>query len=77
MTERQMAESEWLRGQVALAAGLSDADRVRILKDLLRTAAAIEKTKTPDQIERERCIRFELETAPGRARYLAWIDRLG
>ena len=77
MTGRNRTESEWLRGQVALAAGLTDADRVRILKDLLRTAEAIEKTKTPDQIERERRVRFELETAPGRARYLAWVDRLG
>lgn len=77
MADRNEAESEWLRGQVALAAGLTDADRVRILRDLLRTAEAIEKTKGPDQLERERRVRFELETSPGRARYLAWVDRLG
>jgi hypothetical protein len=46
MTERERQEREGLAAEVAFAAGLSDADRVRVLRDLLRTADAIRKSKS-------------------------------
>src|SRR5438105_3272883 len=36
MTERERREREWLEGEVKLSASLTDADRIRILRDLLR-----------------------------------------
>jgi len=77
MTERERREKEWLEGEVATASGLSDADRIRILRDLLRTVDSIRRTKTPEQLAREEEVRRVLEEAPGRAHYLALVERLG
>jgi hypothetical protein len=77
MTEPERREKEWLEGEVAIAAGLTDKDRIRILRDLLRTADSIRRTKTPGQLAREEEVRRVLEEAPGRARYLALVERLG
>ena len=63
-----------LENDVALAAALTDADRIRIFRDLLRTAEAIQRTKTSEQLLREEEVRRELDEAPGRQRYLQWID---
>jgi hypothetical protein len=68
-------EKEWLEAEVRLASTLTDRDRIRILRDLLRTVDAIRRTKTPEELEREEEVRRVLEEAPGRARYLAWIER--
>ena len=65
-----------LARDVALAASLTDADRVRILRDLLRTADAIQKSKSPEQIRREAEVRRVLEDAPARERYIALAERL-
>lgn len=68
---------EWLAGETALAATLTDADRIRILRDLLRTADAIRKSKSPEELRREEEVRRILEDAPARERYFALADRLG
>jgi hypothetical protein len=75
-TDRDRREREWLEREVALAARLSDADRIRILEDLWQTVEAIRATKSPEQIEREERVRRELDE-PGRARYRALAARLG
>ncbi len=62
-------EKEWLAEQVRLAASLTDRDRIRILRDLLRTAAAIRAAKTPEERAREDDVRRALERDPGLARY--------
>ena len=77
MTERDRRELEWLRREVASAAGLTDADRIRILLDLLRTADAIRKTKSAEDLRREDEARRTLDEAPGRARYRELAQRLG
>jgi hypothetical protein len=69
-------EREWLESEVRWAAGLSDADRIAILRDLLRTSAAIQRTKSREQIEREDEVRRLLDELPGRARYAALAERL-
>lgn len=69
-------EREWLAKEVERAAHLSDADRIRILRDLLSAAEAIRRTKSAEQIEREEEVRRVLETLPGRARYEATAERL-
>lgn len=56
---------------------MSDADRIRILRDLLRTADAIRGSKTLEEIRRDEEVRRLLEEAPGRSRYLALAERLG
>lgn len=76
MTERERREREWLTGEVALAASLTDRDRIRILRDLIRTSQAIRKTKSKDQIEREDEVRRKLEDDPARERYIALAERL-
>jgi hypothetical protein len=76
MTERDRREREWLAAEVALAATLSDADRIRILRDLLRTADAIRQSKSAEELEREEEVRHQLEELPGRQRYLALCERL-
>lgn len=76
MTERERREREWLEGEVALAASLTDADRIRILRDLLRTADAIRRTKSPEQLAQEEEVRRILEEIPGRTNYAAWIERM-
>lgn len=76
MTGREQREREWLEGEVRLAASLSDCDRIRILRDLLRTADAIQRTKTPEQLRREAEVLRILEDGPARARYAALAERL-
>jgi hypothetical protein len=76
MSERERKEREGLAAEVAFAAGLSDADRIRILRDLLRTADAIHKSKSVDELRRDEEVRWLLDEA-GRARYLATCERLG
>ena len=68
-------EREWLEGDVGRAALLTDADRIRVLQDLLHTAAAIRRTKSPDDLRRDEEVRRALDE-PGRARYRALIERL-
>lgn len=76
MDQRELRELEWLRGEVALAARLTDADRVRILQDLLETADAIRAGKSADELRREEEARRMLDDAPGKARYRALVERL-
>jgi hypothetical protein len=69
-------EGEWLASEVKLAASLTDGDRIRILRDLLRTADAIRRTKTPDELRRDDEVRRVLEDDPARERYIALAKRL-
>jgi hypothetical protein len=75
MTERDIREMEWLKREVALAARLTEADRVRIIEDLWETANAIRRSKSPEDIRREEDARRQLD-APGRARYRELAERL-
>jgi hypothetical protein len=68
-------EREWLEGDVAQAASLTDTDRIAVLRDLLRTAAAIQRTKSPRDLRRDEEIRRAMDE-PGRARYRALVKRL-
>ena len=77
MTEGQLRERAWLEAEVERAAGLSDADRIRILRDLLAAVDAIRKVKSPEDLEREESVRLRLDLEPGRARYRALVERLG
>ncbi len=77
MKERERLELEWLGNEVSLAAALTDRDRICILRDLLRTAAAIRSSKTPEELARDEEVRRVLEDLPGRAHYLALAERLG
>ncbi len=63
--------------EVARAARLTDADRIRILQDLWRTHVAIRRTKSPEALRRESEVRRILEEEPARARYRDWVRRLG
>jgi hypothetical protein len=76
MSEREHREREGLAAEVAFAAGLSDADRIRILRDLLRTVDAIQKSKSVEELRRDEEVRRLLEE-PGRQRYIALCQRLG
>lgn len=76
MNERERLEREGLAAEVAFAAHLTDADRIRILRDLLRTADAIRKSKSAEELRREEEVRQSLDQ-PGRRRYLALCERLG
>ena len=76
MTERNRRELEWLENEVRQAASLSDADRIRILRDLLRTADAIRREKSPEELERDEEVRRILNDLPGRERYAALAERL-
>lgn len=76
MTEREIAERAWLENEVRLAEGLTDADRIRILRDLLRTIDAIRRSKSPEEITREEEVRWRLEDAPARERYAELVERL-
>lgn len=69
-------EREWLEAEVAAARSLSDADRVRILRDLWRTAVAIRAGKSTEELEREDHVRRELDR-PGKDRYRALVERVG
>jgi hypothetical protein len=75
MNERDRREWETLAAEVAVAAGLSDAERIAILRDLLRTADAIRKSKSVSQLQREEEVRRLLEELPGRERYIAFCER--
>ncbi|MBI4564977.1 MAG: hypothetical protein HY716_09830 [Planctomycetes bacterium] len=77
MNERERRERAWLEREVALAACLTDADRIRILRDLLRTADAIRRSKSPEEIGRDEEVRRLLEDRPARERYLALAERIG
>jgi hypothetical protein len=74
-SERSRRELDWLRGEVAAAAGLDDAARVAILEDLWATAEAIRSTKTPEQLAREERARQILDGV-GLERYRALVARL-
>ena len=76
MTDRDRREWEWLQHEVRWAAALTDEDRIRTLRDLLRTADAIRRSKTPEELQRDEEVRRVLEEAPGRARYVALAERL-
>ncbi|MBM3835167.1 MAG: hypothetical protein FJ403_18215 [Verrucomicrobia bacterium] len=76
MTERERNERAWLENEVRLAQGLTDADRIRILRDLLRTVDAIRRSKSKEQIQREDEVRWQLEDGPARERYAKLVDRL-
>jgi hypothetical protein len=75
-TERERLERAWLENEVRMAARLSDADRTRILQDLLRTADVIQRSKAPEQLQREAEVRRLLDETPGRQRYFELMDRL-
>jgi hypothetical protein len=68
-------ERQWLEREVARAASLSDADRVRIFRDLLRTVDAIHRAKSPEENRRAEEVRRLLDE-PGRDRYRALAERL-
>lgn len=70
-------ELDWLAREVKAASRLSDADRIRIFRDLLRTVDAIRATKTAEELRRDEEARRILEVEPGRANYLAWAERMG
>lgn len=70
-------EREWLENEVRLAAPLTDADRIRILRDLLRTIDAISRGKSPEELRRDEEVRRRLDEEPGRRRYAALAERLG
>lgn len=76
MSDREQRERNGIEAEVAFAAGLSDADRIRILRDLLRTVDAIRKSKSPEELRREEEVR-RLEELAGRERYVALWERLG
>lgn len=61
-------EREWLEREVEAARNLTDAERVRILEQLVLAAEAIRRSKTTDEILRDDEARRILDE-PGRARY--------
>lgn len=75
MSPSELRELEWLRREVALAARLDDAGRIAILQDHLCAADAIRRGKSAEDLRREEEARRTLEDAPGKARYLALIER--
>jgi hypothetical protein len=76
MSARARREQEGLAAEVVFAADLTDADRIRIVRDLLRTADAICKSKSAEELQRDEEVRRALEE-PGRQRYIAFCERLG
>lgn len=77
MASRERREREWLENEVRLAASLSDADRIRILRDLLRTADAIRRGKSLEELRRDDEVRRILEDIPACKRWIALAERLG
>jgi hypothetical protein len=73
MSPQERREHEGLAAEVEFAADLTDADRIRILRDLLRTADAICKSKSPEELRRDEEVRRSLEE-PGRKCYLALCE---
>jgi hypothetical protein len=76
-SDRVPREEDWLTDEVLRADSLTDRDRIRILRDLLRTADAIRKTKTVHELEAEEEARRILEREPGLRRYIELAQRLG
>lgn len=76
MSERERREREGIAAEVAFAADLTDADRIRIFRDLLRTADAIRKSKSAEELRRDEEVRRFFDE-PGRQRYIALSERLG
>jgi hypothetical protein len=76
MTERELNERAWLENEVQLAENLTDADRIRILRDLLRTVDAIRRNKSQEELRHEEEVRWRLELAPARERYAKLVERL-
>ena len=74
MTSRDIQELEWLKREVALAANLTDKNRIEILDDLWKTIEAIRRSKSPEDIRREEDARRALD-APGRARFRELAER--
>lgn len=74
MTGRDWREREWLEAEARMAASLTDADRIRILRDLRRTVDAIRRGKTEVELRREEEAR-RLEDEPARERYIACLER--
>jgi hypothetical protein len=74
--ERLDREKERLVLEARIASTLTDADRIRILRDLLRTAEAIRRTKSPDELRREEEARRVLD-GEGLRRYADLAGRLG
>jgi hypothetical protein len=77
MDDRDARERQWLEQEVRSSAALTDADRIRILRDLLRTAEAFLRAKTREELERQEEVRRILDEMPGRRRYEALAERLG
>lgn len=69
-------ERQWLEREIEAARSLTDADRVRVLRDLLRTADAIRAAKGAVELEREEHVRRQLDRE-GKDRYRALVERLG
>jgi hypothetical protein len=76
MNERERREPEGLAAEVEFAADLTDSDRIRILRDLLRTADIIRKSKSAEELRRDESVRRSLDE-PGRRSYMAFCERLG
>src|SRR5712691_1343421 len=76
MTPRERREREGIAAEVEFAADLTDADRIRIFRDLLRTADAICRSKSAEELRRDEEVRRSLEEL-GRQRYIALCERLG
>jgi len=76
MSTRELREQEGLAAEVEFAADLTDADRIRILRDLLRTADAIRKSKSAEELQRDEEVRRSLEE-PRPQRYIGRWERLG
>jgi hypothetical protein len=74
-SEREKREREWLVEEVARAASLTAADRVRILCDLFDVVEAIQRTKSKEQLAREEKVRCILD-GEGLERYRALAERL-
>jgi len=75
MSKGEHRVRERLAEEVAFSAKLSDADRIRILRDLLRTADAIRRTKSADELRRDEEIRRLLDEAPARQRHVALWEK--
>ena len=76
MTHSDDRELQWLESEIRFAARLSDADRIRILRDLLRTTAAIQRTKSAEQLRREAEFRRQNDDLPVRQRLDELAERL-
>ena len=76
MSAREHHERDGIAAEVKFASDLTDADRIRILRDLLRTADAIRRSKSAEELRRDEEVRRSLEE-PGRQRYIALCERLG